>query len=342
MTELKILLKFPQRHGIINNMSTKNDNNPYFFVGGGKRYLTQNHMLRERFGCKVMKISLNAGFTCPNIDGTKGTGGCTYCSEGSGTFAGDPEKSITEQFYEVRRKMNEKWSTGKYIPYFQANTNTYGPLDKIRKMTEEALALPDVCGLAISTRPDCISEETADYLAELSDKTYLTVELGLQTIHDETAHMINRCHTYADFLTGYEKLHSRGINICVHIIDGLPGETKEMMLDTVRALSELKLHAVKLHLLHIVEGTAMAEAYLRGEFELPTLEEYVDIICDQLELMPPDVCIERLTGDGAADTLIAPLWSRKKFVVMNEIDKEMRRRDSWQGKKYAAVRHDMG
>ncbi|MGN0692750.1 MAG: TIGR01212 family radical SAM protein [Oscillospiraceae bacterium] len=323
-------------------MSTKNDNNPYIYVGGGKRYLTQNYMLRERFGCKVMKISLNAGFTCPNIDGTKGLGGCTYCSEGSGTFAGDPEKSIAEQFFDVRRKMNEKWSSGKYIPYFQANTNTYGPLDKIRKMTEEALALPDVCGLAISTRPDCISEETADHLAELSERTYLTVELGLQTIHDETAIRINRCHTYADFLAGYEKLHSRGINICVHIIDGLPGETKEMMLDTVKELSKLKLHGIKLHLLHIVRGTAMAEEYLRGEFTLPTLEEYVDIICDQLELMPHDVCIERLTGDGAADTLIAPLWSRKKFVVMNEIDKEMRRRDSWQGKKYAADRHDMG
>ncbi len=313
--------------------------NPYEKIGGGKRYLTQNYMLREKFGCKVMKISLNAGFTCPNIDGTKGFGGCTYCSAGSGDFAGDPELSVTEQFFQVRKKMNEKWESGLYIPYFQANTNTYGPVEKIRSMTEEALSLPDVCGIAISTRPDCITDEAADYLAELSEKTYLTVELGLQTIYDDTAEKINRCHSFADFMAGYEKLHSRGILVCVHLIDGLPGETHEMMINSAREMAKLELHSIKLHLLHIIKGTAMAESYLRGEFKALSLEEYVSIICDQLEVLPPDLCIQRVTGDGNKETLIAPLWSMKKFVVMNEIDKELRRRDSWQGKFYADRSH---
>ncbi len=307
---------------------------PFADTPGGKRYLTQNDMLRARFGCKVMKISLNAGCTCPNIDGTKGTGGCTYCSAGSGAFAGDPALSVTEQFYEVRRKMNDKWHEGKYIPYFQANTNTYCTLEKLRSMTEEALALPDVCGIAISTRPDCISTDAADHLAELSRRTYLTVELGLQTICDETAERINRCHTYADFLHGYEMLRSRGILVCVHLINGLPGEDHDMMLGSARKMAELELHSIKLHLLHIIAGTKMAEQYRRGEFAALTLEEYVSIVCDQIEVLPPTVCIQRVTGDGEKNSLIAPLWSMKKFVVMNEIDKEMRRRDSWQGKYY--------
>ncbi len=311
-----------------------NTENPFSHIGGGKRYYTQNYMLREKFGCKVIKISLNAGMTCPNLDGTKGIGGCTYCSSGSGDFAGCPSQSVTEQFYAVKKLMNEKWSEGKYIPYFQANTNTYAPLEKIRSMTAETLSLPDVCGIAISTRPDCISTETADYLAELSRKTYLTVELGLQTVYDETAAKINRCHTYADFLAGYKLLCDRDINTCVHLINGLPGETHEMMLESVRKMSELKLHSIKLHLLHIIKGTVMAAQYENGEFEAMTIEDYVNTVCDQLELLPPDVCIQRLTGDGNRETLIAPLWSLKKFVVMNEIDKELRRRNSWQGKKY--------
>ena len=313
-------------------ISVNSSANPFANARGGKRYLTQNDMLREKFGCKVIKISLNAGYTCPNIDGTKGTGGCTYCSAGSGTFAGDPALSVTEQFYNIRRLMNRKWNEGKYIPYFQANSNTYGPLSKLRSITAEALALPDVCGIAISTRPDCISTDTADYLAELSDKTYLTVELGLQSVYDSTAEKINRCHTYSDFLAGYELLHSRGINVCVHLINGLPGEDHEMMLNSVRKMAELDLHSIKIHLLHIIRGTKLAEQYLNGGFAAMTLEDYVQTVCDQLELLPPGVCIQRVTGDGEKEALIAPLWSTKKFVVMNEIDKEMRRRDSWQGK----------
>lgn len=282
-----------------------------------------------------MKISLNCGFTCPNIDGTKGTGGCTYCSSGSGEFAGDPLKSVTEQFYEVKRRMNEKWSDGLYIPYFQANTNTYGPAEKIKAMINEAMGLEKVCGIAVSTRPDCISEEIMDFFAEIGKKTYLTVELGLQTVHDETAEKINRCHTYRDFLSCYEKLRQRNINVCVHLINGLPGETFDMMLGSAKEMAKLDLHSIKLHLLHIIKGTPMAEQYLRGELTTLSLEEYVRIVCAQLEVLPPEVIIQRVTGDGARDSLIAPLWSLKKFTVMNEIDKKLLRDNSMQGIKYS-------
>lgn len=308
---------------------------PFVYSDTNKRYRTQSSYLKQRFGCKVMKISLNCGFTCPNIDGTKGIGGCTYCSSGSGEFAGDPGKSVTEQFYEVKRRMNEKWSDGLYIPYFQANTNTYGPSEKIKAMINEALGLEKVCGIAVSTRPDCISEEIMDFFAEIGKKTYLTVELGLQTVHDETAEKINRCHTYRDFLSCYEKLRQRNINVCVHLINGLPGETFDMMLISAKEMAKLDLHSIKLHLLHIIKGTPMAEQYMRGEFRTLTLEEYVHIVCAQLEVLPPEVIIQRVTGDGARDSLIAPLWSLKKFTVMNEIDKKLLRDNSMQGIKYS-------
>ncbi len=309
--------------------------NPYVNSDNNKRYYTQNFYLQRRFGQKVIKVSLNGGFSCPNIDGTKGTGGCTYCSSsGSGDFAGNPLESIFEQFRHVREILNKKWETGLYIPYFQANTNTYAPLTRLKALYEDALTQDDVVGLAVSTRPDCISDETADYLAELSERTYLTVELGLQTIHDETGRKINRCHTYEDFLSGYEKLHSRKINVCAHIINGLPGETHDMMMQTTSALSQLELHSLKIHLLHIIEGTVLAEQYKNGEFEAMTYDEYVNTVCDQLEILPPDLIIQRVTGDGDKNTLIAPLWSLKKFTVMNGIDKELVRRNSWQGKFY--------
>lgn len=301
-----------------------------------KRYNLQSVYLKKRFGKKTVKISLNGGFTCPNIDGTKGMGGCIYCSaKGSGDFGGNPCESIKNQFDDVRKRLVNKWGNDLlYIPYFQANTNTYAPLERLKQLYGEALAEKNVVGLAISTRPDCISEETADYLAELSHETYLTVELGLQTIHDSTATLINRCHTYADFLHGYEMLERRGINVCVHIINGLPFETKEMMLDTARELGRLRPHAVKVHLLHIIRGTALAEMYERGEFEAMAMEDYIETVCDQLELLPADTLIERLTGDGDRETLVAPLWSRDKKSVLNGIDKELRRRGTVQGCSY--------
>lgn len=300
----------------------------------GKRYNAWSNYLKKRFGKKTVKISLNGGFTCPNIDGTKGTGGCAYCSSsGGGDFAGKPSQSIAEQFEYGKRLLNEKWGNDLfYIPYFQANTNTYSSLPVLKKLFEEAIAQKNSVGLSISTRPDCISPETADYLKNLSERTYLTVELGLQTVHNKTAERINRCHTYEDFLHGFKMLKDRNINICVHIINGLPGEDKNMMLETVRRVGGLGIHGIKIHLLHILRGTKIAGQYLRDEFSEMEMNEYIETVCDQIELLPKEILIERLTGDGAGDELIAPLWSRDKKSVLNGIDKELSRRDTVQGR----------
>lgn len=309
--------------------------NDFEYSNDNKRYHTWNYHLNRKFGTKVFKVALNAGFTCPNIDGSKGFGGCSYCSNsGSGDFAGNPAHSILNQFEEVKMRMHQKWKTAKYIPYFQAHTNTYAPVDVLKERFEPVLAQENVVGISIATRADALPDDVLDYLSELNNRTYLIVELGLQTVFDSTGEHINRCHTYQEFLDGYNKLKERNINVCVHIIDGLPNETKEMMLETARQVAKLKPHCVKLHLLHILKNTRIAKEYERGEFQTLTLEEYVDIICSQLELFPKETVIQRLTGDGGRDSLIAPLWSLKKFVVLNEIDKEMLRRNSYQGCKY--------
>lgn len=306
--------------------------NEFLYTLDNKRYHTWNYHLQQKFGGKVFKVSLNGGFTCPNIDGKKGVGGCIYCSSsGSGDFAGNPREDILKQFDEVRKKLHEKWPKAKYIPYFQAHTNTYAPVCVLKEKFEPVLKQPDVVGLSIATRADALDDDVVDYLEELSKRTYLVVELGLQSVFDKTGELINRCHTYADFLEGYNKLKERGINICVHLIMGLPGETHEMMTESVRKTAELNPHAIKLHLLHVLKNTRLAEMYEKGEFKTLTREEYVDIIVDALEIIPKDIIIQRLTGDGGRDSLIAPLWSLKKFCVLNEIDKEMVRRNCYQG-----------
>lgn len=308
----------------------------FLFSDTNKHYHTQSYYLKKRFGRKVVKVSLNGNFTCPNRDGTKGYGGCKFCSgSGSGDFGGDPSVSIEEQFSEVRKKLIKKWGEPLYIPYFQANTNTYGSIKKIKTLFEKALVLPNAVGLAVSTRPDCISDEAADYLGELSKRTYLVVELGLQTIHDKTAEALNRCHSYADFLRGYEKLNCRGVNVCVHIINSLSDESREMMLETAKAVAALRPHAVKLHMLHIIRGTALAEEYEKEPFPLLSPEEYAALICDQIELMPPETIIERVTGDGAKADLIAPRWTLDKKRVMNSIDLEFARRGTFQGDRFS-------
>ena len=307
----------------------------FIYSDDNKRYHTWNYHLRHKFGAKVMKIALNAGFTCPNIDGTKGKGGCIYCSpSGSGDFAGDPRASINAQFDAVCEKMHQKWRDGLYIAYFQAHTNTYAPAHVLRERFEGVLSRQGVVGISIATRADCLKDDVLEYLSELNERTYLIVELGLQSIFDETGERINRCHTYAEFLEGYNKLKSRGINTCVQLIDGLPGEDKEMMLKSAEEVAKLRPHCVKLHLLHVLEGTRLAEQYKRDEFKLLTKDEYVDIITSQLELFHPETVIQRLTGDGGRDTLIGPVWSLKKFEVLNAIDKEMERRQAFQGDKF--------
>lgn len=294
------------------------------FTDTNKRYHTFNYHLKQKFGCKVLKISLDGGFTCPNIDGTKGVNGCTYCStSGSGDFAVNPSF--------VKNQTLHKWSNAKYIAYFQAHTNTYAPLEIIKPMFEEVLTFDDVVGISIATRADCLADDIVDYLANLSKRTYLIVELGLQTIHDVTAEKINRCHSYADFLVGYNKLYAKNINVCIHVINGLPNETKAMMLDTIKAIASLSPHSVKLHLLHILKGTVIADQFESGEFRTLEFEEYVQIVCDQIELLPESVVIQRITGDGDKVQLIAPKWSQNKLLVMNAIDKELARRNTCQG-----------
>ncbi len=310
---------------------------PFIYSDDNKRYYTYNCFLRRNFGSKVFKVSLNASMTCPNRDGTKGVGGCSFCSEsGSGDFAGDPAQSIMSQFDTVRNKLHTKWPHAVYIPYFQAGSNTYSSVNKLWELYESALSLKNVVGLSIATRPDCINDEIAELLWEISKKTFLTVELGLQTIHDETAFYTNRCHTYSEFLHGYELLSLRGINICVHVINGLPFETHEMMLATIKEVARLHPHSVKIHLLHIIKGTRLCHDFEAGKFSELSLEEYVKIVCDQLELLPPEVIVQRLTGDGNKATLVAPLWSMKKFCVINEIDKELARRNAVQGESTIA------
>jgi len=302
---------------------------------GNKRYLTLDYHLKQTFNSKVCKVPINAGFTCPNIDGTRGSGGCTYCSSaGSGEFAGRVSDTIEEQFKSVATVLHKKWPIAKYIAYFQAHTNTYAPLDDLKQAYEKALTIPHVVGLSIATRADSLPDGVLDYLEELNNRTYLIVELGLQTVHDETANHINRCHSYEEFLEGFWALHRRGIRVCVHVINGLPGEDKTMMLETIKTLSTLPIHSIKIHLLHLLKGTAMAEEYENKPFHLLTLPEYIDIVCDQIELLPPDVVIQRLTGDGAKDDLIGPLWSKNKLAVRNGIDKELKRRHSFQGIYY--------
>jgi len=306
--------------------------NKFIYSDDIKRYPRCNYYLRHKFGGKVFKVSLNAGFTCPNIDGTKGAGGCTYCSStGSGDFAGNPSEGLRSQFDNVREKLHEKWHEAKYIPYFQAHTNTYAPVDVLKKLYEEVLSFDNVVGLSIATRADCIDDDAFEYLCELNSRTYLVVELGLQSIYDKTGERINRCHTYAEFLECFNKLKSAGINVCVHLIDGLPGETKEMMIESAKEVGKLKPHSVKLHLLHIIKGTAMEKEYNEGKVTPLTLEEYVDIITTQLRYIPKETVIQRITGDGGKEILTAPLWSLKKFVVLNEIDKAMIRNDIYQG-----------
>lgn len=307
--------------------------NKFKYSNSNKRYHTLDYFYKQKFGSKVFKVSLNAGFSCPNKDGTKGYGGCIYCSKlGSGDYAGEVEKSLTTQFEEIKKIMLNKWPSAKYIGYFQANTNTYAPVNILKEKYESILNLDGVIGLNIATRPDCISSECLNYLEELSKKTYLTIELGLQTIHDKTSKLINRGHDLKCFEECVRSLRDKNINVVIHIINGLPYETKEMMLETVKYLNTLDIQGIKIHMLHIIKGTALENLYNKEKFHMLTRDEYVNIVCDQLELLRSEIVINRITGDPKADELVEPIWLIKKFGVLNEIDKEMARRDSYQGK----------
>ncbi|CEH35186.1 TIGR01212 family radical SAM protein [Romboutsia lituseburensis] len=300
-----------------------------------KRYHTWNYYLRNTFGEKVFKVSINAGFTCPNIDGKVSFGGCTYCSkEGSGDFAGNPNDNLIKQFDDITQMMHKKWQNAKYIGYFQAYTNTYAPLNILKEKYETILGLDNVIGLSISTRPDCLPDDVVEYLGELNEKTNLWVELGLQTIHDKTSKLINRGHDYKSFIEGVEKLKAKNIKVVVHIINGLPGEDYNMMMETAKAVANMGVDGIKIHLLHVIKDTPMEKMLNNNMMTLMEQDEYIKLVCDQLEILPETMIVHRLTGDGKRDELVGPLWSLKKWEVLNAIDDELKRRDSYQGCKF--------
>ena len=316
---------------------TQTEQNPFPFSDSNKRYYTYDYYLRRRFGGKCAKLPLDAGFTCPNIDGKCGRGGCIYCSDrGSGDFAGDARHSIREQIAEQKAVFSKKWDVSRCIAYFQAHTNTYAPIEVLKACFEEALAEEGIVGLNIATRADCLPDDVVDYLAQLANRTALTVELGLQSSNDETAARINRGHDFTAFCAGVEKLRraSDRIGIGVHIIFGLPGEDDQDMMQTVRDVAALRPDMVKIHLLHVLRGTALAKLYESGAYEPLDRERYIRLVADALELLPPETVIGRLTGDGKADDLLAPLWSRKKTTVINDIDKLLFSRRSYQGMRF--------
>ena len=293
---------------------------------GEQRFHSISTWLKRQFGEKTIKLAIDGGFTCPNRDGSKGHGGCLFCSDnGAGEFASNVEDQI--QLYA------DKWPNARYLGYFQNHTNTYAPVEELREKYEAILANPKIEGLVIGTRPDCLSEEVLDLLGEINKTHFLWIELGLQTMHEETAELINRCYSLDVFEEAMEGLRSRGIKTVVHLILGLPGETREMMLDSVRYVAnQPDLFGMKLHLLNVVKGSRMALDY--SEYQpFASIEEYVNLVVECLELIPPQVTIHRLTGDAPRSILITPPWSFNKRTILNSINEQLHLRDTWQGKK---------
>lgn len=293
-----------------------------------KRYYTLNYYNKMKYNSKVFKISLNTGFGCPNKKNGKG---CIYCYNGSGNYKGI---DLLTQFEIVKNIMEKKWPNSKYIGYFQADTNTYAPVSILKEKYESILNLENVIGLNIATRCDALPNDVLNYLEELNKKTNLVIELGLQTIHEKTSTLINRGHTLKQFEDAVKTLRKRNIDIVVHIINGLPYETKEMMIETVKYLSNLDIQGIKIHMLYIIKGTELEKLYNKNTFHVLTKEEYVNIVCDQLEYLRDNIVINRITGDPDKDLVVEPKWLIKKFGVLNEIDKELAKRNSYQGIKY--------
>jgi radical SAM protein (TIGR01212 family) len=298
-----------------------------------KRYTDYNSYLRRIFGCRVQKISIDAGLTCPNRDGRIETGGCIYCNaRGSGTGAFAKGISVYEQVVRNQSLMAKRYNAKKYIAYFQSFSNTYAPVSVLKKLYDEATSVPGVVGLSIGTRPDCIDEAIVDLLESYTDRFLIWVEYGLQTMHDHTLKRINRGHDFECFKRAVALTRNRGIKICVHLILGLPGETRQMMLDTAGAISRMGIDGVKLHLLYVVKGTVLEALYLQGDYRCLEQQEYVDIVCDVLELLPREMVIQRLTGDPHPEELVDPLWSLQKSRTFSLIQETLVKRNTWQGK----------
>jgi len=299
-----------------------------------KRYNRFSEDLKRKFGCKVQRISLDAGFSCPNRDGTLDSSGCIFCGgHGSGSFGIRRELTISEQLEDGKEIMRRKYRAEKFIAYFQAYSNTYTDVMRLRELFSEACSVSDIVGLIVATRPDCLPEDVLDYLQELNDQTYLWLEIGMQSIHDRSLTFLNRRHDHACSVQAIQRAGSRGLKVCAHIILGLPGETRVEILEMAAALNRLGVDGVKLHLLHVVNGTKLADMYSRGEVDVLCRDDYAVLVCDFLELLDPHILIHRLTGDGGHDNLVAPLWSLKKFEILNLIDAEMERRGTRQGSR---------
>ena len=307
--------------------------NPFKYSFDNKRYHTLNYYYKSQYGKKQYKAVIDCGLTCPNIDGTRGFGGCIFCDGGSGYFT-QKNFSVTEQLELEVERIREKNGDVPIVAYFQANTNTYAPVDKLRQIYNEALRFPDISGISIGTRADCLPDDVLELLCEINSCTELTVELGMQTVHEKTINKINRGYSHEEFVNGYRKLKNLGIRVCLHIINGLPDETVEMMIETARQTAKLHPDGVKLQMLHIIRGTKLGDIYENMSFPLLSREEYIDIIVRQLELLPPETVIERITGDGDKSKLIAPKWTMDKIAVLGGIDKAMADRNTWQGKFY--------
>ncbi|NTV50138.1 MAG: TIGR01212 family radical SAM protein [Geobacteraceae bacterium] len=299
---------------------------------GAKRYNTFSDELKRIFSCKVQRISVDAGFSCPNRDGSLDIAGCIFCGgHGSGSHGIRRDLDIAAQLEDGKEIMRRKYRASKFIAYFQAYSNTYAAVGRLRELFSEALAVHDVVGLIIATRPDCLPDDILDYLQELSRQTYLWLELGMQSMHDRSLELINRRHDHSCSVDAIARAKSHGLRVCAHIILGLPGETREEMLDMAGELTRLGVDGVKLHLLHVMKGTRLDEMYGRGEVQVMCRDEYAGLVCDFLERLDPRILIHRLTGDGGHDNLVAPLWSLKKFEILNLIDAEMGRRGTSQG-----------
>lgn len=308
---------------------------PFIYSCDNKRYHTLNFYNKTKFGKKIYKAVIDCGFTCPNIDGTKGAGGCIFCDGGSGYFT-HRGLGVKEQLDAEYKRISQKYGErAEFIAYFQANTNTYAPVNVLKQLFFTAAEYPNVHGLSIGTRADCLSDEVIRLLCDINSMTNLTVELGMQSCHEKTLKHINRCCSHEEFLKGYYKLKNTGIRVCLHIINGLLFETSEMMLETALEAARMKPDAVKLQMLHVIKDTQLEKMYQNNEFKLMSRDKYIDIIVKQLEILPPNIVIERITGDGDKSKLIAPMWSKDKIAVLGGIDKRLTELDTWQGRLYS-------
>ncbi len=312
--------------------------NDFKYSNTNKRYYTLDYYFKETFNHKVGRIPINGGFTCPNIDGTVGFGGCSFCSiKGSGDYAGYKTEDLLKQWDNGHEMMVKKWSDAKFIAYFQAFTNTYAPVSVLKEKFEVFVEKEDCLGISIGTRPDCLEDDVIEYLADLNKRTFLIVELGLQTMYDETSSLFNRGHDTACFIKAVDKLRKHDIKIVVHTINGLPGEDEEMMLDTIKFVSKLDIQGIKIHLLHVMSDTRLVQQLNNGFLTLMQRDDYISLVVKQLDYLREDIVVHRLTGDAPKELFIGPVWSRKKVTVLNDIDKLQKELNTYQGRLYDTI-----